>query len=82
MHDLAPQRRSATLLATVRHLETASVDDALDVLEVLITSKLLNRAVKEGNEDKLRALPDLKAAAKKMAGLALLLEPVNKRSCF
>jgi TnpA family transposase len=54
-------------LATVRHLETASVDDALDVLEVLITSKLLNRAVREGNEDKLRALPDLKSAAKRMA---------------
>jgi hypothetical protein len=65
--DLTPDRQAATLLATVRHLETASVDDALDVLEVLITSKLLNRAVREGNEDKLRALPDLKSAAKKMA---------------
>lgn len=64
---LAQGRREATLLATVRHLETASVDDALDVLEVLITSKLLNRAQREGNEDKLRALPDLKSAAKKMA---------------
>ncbi|MFE6449650.1 DUF4158 domain-containing protein [Nocardiopsis dassonvillei] len=64
---LVPDRRQATLLATVRHLETASVDDALDVLEVLITSKLLNRAQREGNEDKLRALPDLKSAAKKMA---------------
>ncbi|MFF8763540.1 DUF4158 domain-containing protein [Nocardiopsis dassonvillei] len=59
---LAQGRREATLLATVRHLETASVDDALGVLEVLITSKLLNRAQREGNEDKLRALPDLKSA--------------------
>ncbi|OKI22866.1 hypothetical protein A6A08_18075 [Nocardiopsis sp. TSRI0078] len=65
--DLVQDRREATLLATVRHLETVSVDDALDVLEVLITSKLLNCAVREGNEDKLRALPDLKSAAKKMA---------------
>lgn len=65
--DLTPDRQAATLLATVRHLETASVDDALDVLEVLITSKLLKRAEREGNEDKLRALPSLKSAAKKMA---------------
>ncbi|WP_160166735.1 Tn3 family transposase [Nocardiopsis kunsanensis] len=51
----------------VPHLETASVDDALDVLEVLMVSKLLGRARREGNEDKLAALPDLKSAAKKMA---------------
>ncbi|MEY9211531.1 DUF4158 domain-containing protein [Thermobifida halotolerans] len=65
--DLTPDRKAATLLATVRHLETASVDDALDVLDVLITSKLLNRAQRKGNEDRLRALPGLKSAAKKMA---------------
>ncbi|WP_184639794.1 hypothetical protein [Streptomonospora salina] len=62
--ELAAPRQGATLLATVRHLETASVDDALDVLEVLMVSKLLNRAHRE---DKLRTLPDFKSAAKKMA---------------
>ncbi|MFI8233830.1 hypothetical protein ACIGDI_33890 [Streptomyces sp. NPDC085900] len=29
--DLEESRKTATMLATVRHLETASVDDALDV---------------------------------------------------
>ncbi|MEY9212085.1 Tn3 family transposase [Thermobifida halotolerans] len=67
LRDLEENRQTATLLATVHRLETSSVDDALDVLDLLISSKLLNKAEREGNEDKLRALPDLKAAAKKMA---------------
>ncbi|GAA3844899.1 hypothetical protein GCM10022226_80030 [Sphaerisporangium flaviroseum] len=31
LRDLGDDRQAATLPATVRHLETASVDDALDV---------------------------------------------------
>ena len=34
-------RQAATLLATLRHLETATVDDALDLLHVLMAIKLL-----------------------------------------
>lgn len=37
-------RRLATLLATVEYLRTRAVDDALDLLDLLITSKLLARA--------------------------------------
>ena len=37
-------RRSATLLATVRHLEGASVDDALLLFDVLMATRLLSRA--------------------------------------
>ncbi len=35
LRDLAVDRQGATLLATVRHLETTSVDDTLDVLDLL-----------------------------------------------
>lgn len=60
-------RQTATLLATVRHLETATVDDALDLLHALMASKLLARAERMGKDAKLKALPQLRKAAKKVA---------------
>ncbi|WP_256862988.1 hypothetical protein [Microbispora sp. GKU 823] len=60
-------RQTATLLATVRHLETATVDDALDLLHALMATKLLAKAERMGNDAKLKALPQLRKAAKKVA---------------
>src|ERR1035441_7854349 len=55
MHAKAPKieqlkgtRRVATLLATMRHLEGVSVDDALLLFELLMTTKLLARAGRGG----------------------------------
>ncbi|WP_330259935.1 hypothetical protein OG586_29000 [Streptomyces murinus] len=45
-------RQTATLLATVRHLETATVDDALDLLRALMATKLLAKAERMGNDAK------------------------------
>ncbi|MFJ4554255.1 DUF4158 domain-containing protein [Streptomyces sp. NPDC088817] len=56
-------RQTATLLATVRHLETATVDDALDLLHALTATKLLAKAERMGNDAKLKALPQLRKAA-------------------
>lgn len=68
-------RRLATLLATVVYLQTRAVDDALDLLDVLIGSKLLARAERESNKEKLRTLPKLgKASVKLAAALGVLLE--------
>ncbi|MFD4190516.1 Tn3 family transposase [Amycolatopsis thermoflava] len=68
-------RRAATLLATVTYLQTRAVDDALDLLDVLISSKLLARAERESAKEKLRTLPKLgKASAKLAAALGVLLE--------
>lgn len=60
-------RQTATLLAAVRHLETATVDDALDLLHALMATKLLAKAERMGNDAKLKALPQLRKAAKKVA---------------
>ncbi|MFC9285176.1 DUF4158 domain-containing protein [Streptomyces sp. NPDC057052] len=60
-------RQTATLLATVRHLETATVDDALDLLHALMATKLLAKAERMGNDAKLKALPQSRKAAKKVA---------------
>jgi hypothetical protein len=56
-------RQTATLLAAVRHLETATVDDALDLLHALMATKLPAKAERMGNDAKLKALPQLRKAA-------------------
>jgi len=40
-------RRLATLLATVRHLEAKSVDDTLELLDLLMTAELVNKGSEE-----------------------------------
>lgn len=55
------------MLATVRHLESASVDDALDVLDLLISANLLARAERAGKAEQLRTFPKLRSAARTMA---------------
>ncbi len=54
-------------LATVARLRTRAVDDALDPLDLLITSKLLARAERESNKQKLRSWPKLEKASKALA---------------
>jgi hypothetical protein len=56
-------RRLATLLATARHLEAKSVDDALELLDLLMSAELLNKAQREADKDKARKHPRLVLAA-------------------
>ena len=44
LRELSPKRRAATLLATVRQLEVDAVDDALDLFDLLMATKLLAKA--------------------------------------
>jgi TnpA family transposase len=67
LRRLEVTRQAATLLATVRHLETATVDDALDLLDALMATKLLARAERLGKDAELRGLPRLRKAARKVA---------------
>ncbi|GGQ35927.1 transposase [Streptosporangium pseudovulgare] len=73
LRDLEGDRQAATLLATVRHLETSSVDDALDVLDLLITSNLLARAERAGKAEQPRTFPKLRKAARTMASAVEVL---------
>jgi hypothetical protein len=51
------------------------VDDALDLLDVLITSKLLARAERESNKQKIRTFPKLgKASITMAAAMGVFLE--------
>lgn len=58
-------RRLATLLATTVYLTTRAVDDALDLLEVLIATKLLAKAERETVKEKMKTLPKIERASAK-----------------
>ncbi|MET9243192.1 hypothetical protein [Nonomuraea sp. NPDC003709] len=59
--------RAATLVATVRELEGSSVDDALLLFDLLMSTKLLSGAVRKSDKEKLKTFPRLKTAAARMA---------------
>ena len=60
-------RRLATLLATVRHLEAKSVDDALEMLDLLMSAELVGRARTASDKDKARKHPRLARASARLA---------------
>jgi TnpA family transposase len=60
-------RRLATLLATARYLEGKSVDDALELLDLLMSAELLGRAQREADRDKARKHPRLARASARLA---------------
>lgn len=66
-----PARRVATLLATVCHLEGKSIDDALELLDLLMATELLAKARNASDKDRLRKHPRL---AKASAHLAVAVE--------
>ena len=60
-------RRLATLVATVRHLEAASIDDALELLDLLMSAELLGRAQRESGKENARRHPRLARASARLA---------------
>ena len=67
IRNLKGERRVATLVATVRQLERSSVDDALLLFDLLMSTKLLSGATRKSNKEKLKTFPKLKTAAARMA---------------
>ena len=59
---MVPERRLATLLAFAHAFEGIALDDALDLLDLVITD-ILHDAQTEGEHQRLRTLRDLDAAA-------------------
>jgi TnpA family transposase len=60
-------RRLATLLATVRLLEAKSIDDTLELLDLLMATELLNKAQTASNKDQIRKHPKLAKASARLA---------------
>jgi TnpA family transposase len=81
LRELSPSRRAATLLATLRRLEVESIDDALDLFDLLMATRLLARAERESEKAKLASLPALRRAAGKLArAVAVLLQVAEDSS--
>ncbi len=76
--DLAESWRTATLVAALHSLERTAVDDALDLFDVLMASRLLARAERESARERLRALPRFtRASAKLAAAIQVLLDAAD-----
>ena len=68
-----PQRRYATMLATVICLHARSVDDALDLFDVLMATNLLARAERKSKKERLRTFPKLAVASSKLAAVVKVI---------
>jgi TnpA family transposase len=78
LRDLAEPRRTATLLATARHLEAAAVDDAVDLFDVLMATRLISTARRASAAERLAVMPRLERASVTLAGAArALLEALD-----
>ena len=67
LRQMAVTRRTATLLATVRHLETQAADEVLDVFDLLYATKIDAKAERASVKERLAALPRLSRAATRLA---------------
>jgi hypothetical protein len=73
---LPEERRLATLVAFALTLEATALDDALDLLDILIT-EVFSNAVKAGEQARLRTIKDLDAAASELGrACRLVLDPL------
>ena len=61
------RRAGGTVLATVRHLEAKSVDDTLELLDLLMGTELLNKAATAANKETVRRHPRLAKATARLA---------------
>src|SRR5664280_2502847 len=64
---LGEPKRTATLVAVVRHLEAVAVDDTLDLFALLMTTRLFSPARRASAEQRLAMLPRLEKASKMVA---------------
>ena len=64
---LGEPKRTATLVAVVRHLEAVAVDDTLDLFALLMATRLFSPARRASAEQRLAMLPRLEKASKTVA---------------
>jgi hypothetical protein len=67
-------------LATAQRLEQMAVDDALDLLDLLMAKKLLARAERASTRERLRSLPRLTAASATLAAVVQVVLEVTATS--
>ncbi|MGG5173242.1 Tn3 family transposase [Pseudarthrobacter sp. J1738] len=64
---LAEPRRTATLVATLAALEASAVDDALDLFDLLMATKVMGPSRRAATADRLAKMPELEKASSVLA---------------
>jgi hypothetical protein len=64
---LGEPKRTATLVAVVQHLKAVAVDDTLDLLALLMATRLFSPARRASGQQRLAMLPRLEKASKTVA---------------
>ena len=62
-----PSRQRATLVATVQRLRSKTIDDALELLDLLMVTELLGPAQREADKQTVRRHPQLAKASARLA---------------
>ena len=70
-------KRWATVAATVAHLQGKSIDDALELLDLLMVTELLGKAERASDKETLRTHPRLARASVKLARAVSVLFEVT-----
>jgi hypothetical protein len=66
-------KRTAMLIAVMRHLEAKAVDEALDLFHVLVATRLISTAKRATEKERLSTLPQLEKASRVVARAAKVL---------
>ncbi|GGR66765.1 hypothetical protein GCM10010282_69670 [Streptomyces roseolus] len=78
-------KRTAMLTAVMRHLEAKAIDDALDVFEILMATRLISAAKRFTDKQRLSTLPQLEKASRLVARAAAVfieeLELIEQTGC-
>ncbi|MEU7028938.1 Tn3 family transposase [Streptomyces sp. NPDC046275] len=69
----AEPKRTAMLTAVMRHLEAKAIDEALDLFQVLMATRLISTAKRATDKDRLSTLPQLEKASRTLARAAKVL---------
>ncbi|MER6917054.1 Tn3 family transposase [Streptomyces sp. NPDC000594] len=84
--ERAPEpKRTAMLTAVMRHLEAKAIDDALDLFEILMATRLISTAKRSSEKQRLATLPQLERSSRIVARAARVfigeLELLEETGC-
>lgn len=66
-------KRTAMLTAVMRHLEAKAIDDALDLFEILMATRLISTARRSTDKQRLSTLPQLEKSSRLVARAAKVI---------
>ncbi|MEU9428685.1 Tn3 family transposase [Streptomyces sp. NPDC048342] len=78
-------KRTAMLTAVMRHLEAKAIDDALDLFEILMATRLISTAKRSTDKQRLSTMPQLEKSSRLVARAAKVfieeLELIEETGC-